>query len=286
VTIRIVTSGGLGNQLFHLAVAHAYLEKFPEEKILLYWSGFKGESTSRFKLFGILNECKHSIYFQPSNTCHLFYKIVDWLGSFGIRVERFLKPFRIFDYSNPCASVIHEKVPPRLIRGYFQNVENIGNIRDSVFIKELVSHLSQKIVNNDPNTTEYDYGIHLRRGDYLENKESIGILKIDYYLLNNPLSGSVVVASDSVELLNEIRPIWPSSKLLWPSINNDWETLSRLSMSKTLIMANSTFSWWAGIICCYKGHNAIMPNPWFKSGNEVGSHLFFKEFQSQNSIFE
>lgn len=281
-----MTSGGLGNQLFHLAVAHTYLEKFPEEKIYLCWNGFKEDGAANFKLFEIINDCKHAIYFRPSNTSYLFFLLVDLLRKYGISVEHILKRLRIVDHSNPCASVVNEEIPPRIARGYFQNADNLGDIRKSVFVKELFMYLSKKTSNNQTKKLQYDFGVHLRRGDYLENKELLGVLSIDYYEFNKLLSGSVVVASDSIELLEEIQSDCPHAEVLMPNIFNEWETLSSLCLAKTLIMANSTFSWWAGILCCHQGNKAIMPNPWFKSGNEVGSHLFVKEFQSRRSIFQ
>jgi hypothetical protein len=96
--------------------------------------------------------------------------------------------------------------------------------------------------------------IHVRRGDYVKLKSLYGLIGKDYYVeainrikLIHP-KFEVWIFSDDVSaakmLLEECVPansVWVQPDLF----DDDAEVLLAMSKSKALIIANSTFSWWA-----------------------------------------
>jgi Glycosyl transferase family 11 len=116
--------------------------------------------------------------------------------------------------------------------------------------------------------------MHIRRGDYLNNLDTIGVLGMQYYLnsieyfrsLN--VRGRIFIFSDDPEFVaNEIGPLilgdWtlvdPEQKLS-PS-----ETLQLMTYGKYFIISNSTFSWWAATLSRTEPTQIIAPSKWFRN---------------------
>lgn len=115
--------------------------------------------------------------------------------------------------------------------------------------------------------------IHIRRGDYLNLKDTYGILSEEYYLRAiekfNSLSGvtsPIWIFSDAP---NEIKETMPKLMLLDPNVISspngvsDAETLILMSYASRIVIANSTFSWWAARI--NGSHKQVIaPEKWLR----------------------
>jgi hypothetical protein len=119
-----------------------------------------------------------------------------------------------------------------------------------------------------------EVAIHIRRGDYLSLKDSFGVLSNQYYLMAidklkeivNP--SKIVIFSNDTQaadsLAKEIGPlayVFPSD-----SDASDAATLIELSGFDYVVIANSSFSWWAAAL--NKKKTVIYPEPWFRSLEE------------------
>jgi hypothetical protein len=122
--------------------------------------------------------------------------------------------------------------------------------------------------------------IHVRRGDYLNYKDSFGLLTDEYYIASlQHLSeernfSDVMIFSDSPELVVDLsKKIDIPTQVISPSELSTSETLVLMSRCAGLVTSNSTFSFWAGIL----GNDlkVVIPDPWFKSNDEwLGSADF------------
>jgi hypothetical protein len=99
--------------------------------------------------------------------------------------------------------------------------------------------------------------IHVRRGDFLTNPEHYGILSAEYYrraLAIIPLelrSAKFFVFSDSPSAAHETLSQISEFQFEYvspPSDSNALESLILISLAKVQILANSTFSFWAGFL--------------------------------------
>lgn len=119
-------------------------------------------------------------------------------------------------------------------------------------------------------------GIHVRRGDYAlpEQQKILGLATRAYYerslsyLRRLGLDGPVYLATDSpgavreeFEGMGEILLIDP------PPGTHPLEVVLILSRVDGLVIANSSFSWWAGFIGERPGRVVIAPRPWFTQAN-------------------
>ena len=109
--------------------------------------------------------------------------------------------------------------------------------------------------------------IHVRRGDMWENLESRrvhGHLGYDYYCsaLNLlPPDLPIRIVSDSTSLARELFKDFQGNIQFVESNSDVLGDFILLSESKFLIIANSTFSWWAGYLS--EADTIIAPRNWF-----------------------
>jgi hypothetical protein len=135
--------------------------------------------------------------------------------------------------------------------------------------------------------------IHIRRGDYMSLNNSIGVLGTDYY----------VEAMKAMEETNPHAPVWlftddlvGADKVIRDldidfdqivSINSGLsaaETMLLMSQGCGIIIANSTFSWWAA----YLGSNSrrvIAPTPWYRT-NSIEGELVPSNWELFNAVWD
>lgn len=167
------------------------------------------------------------------------------------------------------------------IEGYFQSEKYFSNIKDE--IKRCFSFNFQ-IVNN---TTKHKDGayksilkgemstaIHVRRTDYLKHPKIYSELNKKYYdscLECISEKGKVLVFSDDIK--------WCQSQFdkSFEYINmKPIESMYLMSRCSNIIMANSTFSWWAAWIGTPQ--KVIYPKNWFgKEWPYKNIHLTYEE---------
>lgn len=115
-------------------------------------------------------------------------------------------------------------------------------------------------------------GLQVRRGDYVlpEQQKIQGLTTRAYYerslsqVRRMGFDGPVYLATDSLEAvrdefagMGEFFPIDP------PPGVHPFEVVLILSRVDALVIANSSFSWWAGFIGERPGRIVIAPRPWF-----------------------
>jgi Glycosyl transferase family 11 len=125
-------------------------------------------------------------------------------------------------------------------------------------------------------------GLHVRRGDYTlpEQQKIQGLATRPYYerslshLRRMGFDGPVYLATDSPEAvreefagMGEFLPIDP------PPGAHPLEVVLLLSRMDGLVVANSSFSWWAGFIGERPNRVVIAPRPWFTQAGDTSDLL-------------
>lgn len=148
---------------------------------------------------------------------------------------------------------INEVNPGTLLKGYFQNPK-YHNFSFPV----VMQHLNSIRINRlDVKENDDSCHIHVRRGDYETNtaiRKRIGLLSIEYYIdaIRLVESGgkhleTLHIFTDSPRKVHNIfSKVFYNKKVLLHKVASDpLLNLIDLSTNSTLILANSTFSWWA-----------------------------------------
>ena len=263
--LTLELTGGLGNQLFSYAYARSLSRHFNLKLVL------DASVTARVQ----------------GRQADLFEFVLDgeqWLSlgdysRFEIHANRLLwrYPFTRTVSGRNQSRVLSWDLNTRRfrnggrLRGFFQGEEALDAVneeKEKLFaLKNPSSNfmdLSQEVI--EKNVTS----IHVRRGDYRSYKENFGLLSASYYESavkeNHPddSSSDIWLFSDEPDLtLSELKNVGIQvNHVVSPTELSVAETLKLMSLSKKLITANSTFSWWAGAL----GENIeiIAPQPWYR----------------------
>ena len=163
--------------------------------------------------------------------------------------------------------------------GYWQSYQYFDSWRD-VILKEFTFpkiSMEDKLnfeLNERLKNEENSVGIHIRRGDYLKNWKYCGLCGIDYYqkaiayILEHIKSPKFFLFSDDIDWVKEnISPLlkgYGVTFVNWNHSINSYKDMQLMAMCKNLIIANSSFSWWAA----YLNQNnpiVVAPEKWINS---------------------
>ncbi len=106
--------------------------------------------------------------------------------------------------------------------------------------------------------------IHIRRGDYVNNPFYVQLWLTDYYdkaMAEFP-DATFLVFSDDIKWCKER---FVGERFEFSEGNDEVTDLNLMAGCKGIIMANSSFSWWAGFLS--KG-KVIAPKAWYADGAE------------------
>jgi hypothetical protein len=255
--------GGIGNQLFQFA-AGRYLET--RHGIICRYSGWR-------------TGYKVKLPFLQQNMNEKF------LHAFSLTAERILSKVGVLrrieilcrnvyvSYPIGWDPELAKKVPGKRLRGYFQSHIYASSLDavDKSLILEL-KHASSWYKSKLAQIQELDVvAVHIRRGDY-KNNPDIGTLDMEYYLkalaqIDEKMQfKNVWIFSDDNNVGDELRrKIGASAQLVIQDANaSDFESMILMSKAKKIIIANSTFSWWAAFLAI-SGTKVVAPSKWFKS---------------------
>lgn len=256
----MVMQGGLGNQLFQY-FAGANLASKCNLPLILELSDLSFAKTPRkFELedFALPYE-----YRTISNRQFLAVaKVKSFAARFNISFESRTFVSREIGFD----TLLENFCSIKKMKGYFQSWRYVQPFQNQFDLFVNTSWTNQMLLEAE---SAKPIIMHIRRGDYLNGNESIGVLSTDYFknalvsLSKTGISGRVWVFTDSPELidpnfLNEIN----GELVLTPSVATPAEILSVMSLGRGTIISNSTFSWWAA----YLNRNGVViaPDKWFR----------------------
>ena len=116
--------------------------------------------------------------------------------------------------------------------------------------------------------------LHIRRGDYRNYSNDFGMLGVNYYedaitkIQGQYVDPVIWVFSDEEQEARLILKKFQDENLHFvdASILSAPETLVLMASCQALVIANSTFSWWAAYLS--NSEKVIAPRPWYKRESE------------------
>jgi hypothetical protein len=268
-TLTLELTGGIGNQLFSYAYARYLTSRFNLQLVL------DGSITERvlgrpadifeFALGGESQLCIKDYSTLGLNTNRLMWKY-PILRSLSNR-----KQSQVLSWDS---DFLRYKSGGRL-RGLFQGaaaLEAVEKDKNSLY-KLKNSSSNFKMLSKEINEKQV-LSIHFRRGDYRNYQDNFWLLSAEYYqsafnqVSHNELPGEVWLFSDEPETaLSELNKVGIKiHQIVAPNDISVAETLKLMSLSKYLISANSTFSWWAGALG--EAIEVISPRPWYRTEDD------------------
>ena len=282
-------AGGVGNQLFILT-AGTYYSLQNKESVLFDFSRYVDGIPPHGSDIRLFNPDARFQYRPYRNL------VISGLDKISFRISSALFP----TYTSPGVGYdpsLETHLLENLIFGYFQTYKylehpKVRNLVDSLClgsVSEWFDRCSSEMLETPT------ISAHIRRGDYMDVKDTFGVLSSDYYIsaINFILENSsikyarVLIFSDDFvlakQLFGNLDILLPVQFAESPE-NNPEETLMLMSQSDAIIISNSTYSWWAAQLG-KKSKFVVCPSKWFR-GMLDPEDLFPPEWHRQESQWE
>lgn len=241
--------GGLGNQLSGIYTAISFGLKYNKQPIFKYSESSPSityRNTYWQTIFKNLN-----LYDNNSN--------IEWMNV-------------LENNNSEYDEIVYQENYNIMFNGYFQSynnfIDNLHEINDILKIREQQDEIKKKyfLFFNKPTI-----GIHFRLGDYKKLQDVHPLLNDEYYInaLNTiNLKHHILVFCEKedydiieIRMKNIISKVYTSNSFEIIKIDNEIDEFLMLSLCNNIVIANSTYSWWAAVLSNHK--NVYIPNKWF-----------------------
>ena len=237
-------TGGLGNQMFQIAAAHAL--------------AILNNDQSCFDF----DSCYTPLQGKPSN--HYIYTIFKKINK---KCDKLLnKQYYENDFS-------YSEIPYEsnlILNGYFQSEKYFIDVKEEIINLFNISDYDKDIVNEvlSLNEIKSKTSVHIRRGDYLKFPEIHKTCDVDYYKKAMSMfeDTTFIFISDDIPW---VKNNFVGDNIIYSPFNDDIIDLTLMSMCDNNIIANSTFSWWGAYLNQNKNKKIIAPNKWFSENSKI-----------------
>ena len=291
--------GGTGNQLFilfaGLSIASKSKAKLIIDTSLLSVANVRHHGGLRdfeIRINGKLIDLKFRKIVKPIfviNAERIIYKLLNY-APFTRRFHRQYRS-RVTGYD----SMIDQISPSIGIIGYFQSYKHVNKVEsDGRSIDIALKSPSTWFVETSDQIIKsgISVAIHVRRGDYLQNTQNLGLLTDEYFIgVLSEISESheinkVFIFSDSIESAGNLQTKilnCPSEVIMPPDNQHPAESLLLQRLCTFKVISNSTFSWWSAYLSAYP-ENVFAPTPWYRNQDEP-DFLIPDNWQRRNAIW-
>lgn len=146
------------------------------------------------------------------------------------------------------------------LHGYFQSEKYFKHCKDDIvdmFKSKVKKEVDKKYL-----------GVHVRRGDYVNLKDVYcDLYSIGYYDFIDDIKkdyDEILIFSDDKEF---IKSKFPQYSIM--DGYQDYEEFRLLCNCDDIVMANSSFSWWAAYLNPNLNKKVYAPKKWFTNGTDV-----------------
>lgn len=273
--------GGLGNQMFQYAFALELSKRF-NTKVLLDLSSFGSYSLHNgYELERIFNIKADLADFHdvkklatlPTNILSRFKR------KYLTKKTHFID--RYFGYDEN----VFEPVVDRYYEGYWQSekyfISCIDEVKKAFLFEADLGSKNIKILENADSTL----AVHVRRGDFLKS-HNMNVCGKEYYL--NALEhaytdtnlSTVCFFSDDLEWCKTHLPTGERKVeyVNWNSGAHSWRDMAIMSKCVSIIISNSSFSWWAAYLNEHSNKKIYAPEIWNRRQIEHKDHYYSFSF--------
>jgi hypothetical protein len=269
--IIVKLDGGMGNQLFQYAIGKYLALRF-DTTLRLDTHVFNAENKRRYALHHFNVEEVFSTARERKNLKRkeFFRRQLNRLGTS-------IKPYWYTEQS-PGYDVNVAKLTDNVyLEGFWQSEKYFKPIEDTIrkefTVKDQPSALNRKYL--DEIRSANSVSIHVRRGDYVTEKETNaihGVCDLEYY--RKAIGRMSVEVSDPRFYIFSDDINWTKANLpgsTHPSVYIDHnqtaphEDLRLMYFCKHHIIANSSFSWWGAWLNVNAEKKVIAPRNWFRT---------------------
>ena len=279
--IKVILSGGLGNQIFQYAAGRVLALKHSTNLVLnlSLIDRFDVSITPRsYELGNFRVLCD-----VESNSPFLTWR---WIKKF-IWILGPLKPWKLYQEGSSTYD-------PRLLQQP-DGVTLLGYWQSYIYFSDISKQLMSELQHSKPLSgksievlekinSSNAIAIHVRRGDYAANSEAFsfhGVIPLNYYkdaaayVLAKFPDATFFIFSDEQDWCKKNLKLQDAYFVEHNDVENSWEDLILMSKCRHHIIANSSFSWWAAWMADNSqevmNHLVIAPKNWFKKSDQINA---------------
>ena len=278
---RFLAQGGLGNQLFVLAAAIVSTKILSERVQVLTLSNNRDSILE-------LGTCG-KVEIRKSRIAEKLCQFSSFI-SYRYPNRRFTKAVSNWIQISPNTHArfsADDLRTGKYFAGFFQNhliAQEAWQFLEPVIDNQISKYQPsvKKIIQEDSYSV-----LHIRRGDYILNRENFGLLSYQYYEKLLPkIELPIIISTDDERYIEKLQEKFPGAKVLGPNSLSAWEALTLMCNANFLVTANSTLSWWASLYLNKRDRCSFIPKPWFKQSTVEGPRLYYPNSRAVASIFE
>ena len=284
---KVILHGGLGNQLFQWAFAHG-INSCGRDVSLIFFQRKNNVPHASISLADFLPNCDHITFLDPvrplPRTQQVLRDPTHRLNPFQLLpnyvLARTKDPFFMIEAAK--ASGFHYNY------GYYQNWKLVEPVAEIV-IPELFQALDCRVKSKLEKSLYGCEVIHIRQNDVKSSAHvtKMGVLSANYYR-NLPDRSKIrrIVLTDDLMGARDVLDGLAVDDYFGPSDLNSYEALGVMSHSSKLFTANSTLSWWGGVLAQSQGSEVYIPHPFFRNFDPQPLMSFsYKGFLRMDSDF-
>ena len=249
--LLIQVVAGLGNQLFELATAYELSIKYNRKLIVCINNGARNRGTYWDNILS---------FFKP-------YLVDDkTFQNLKKKSTKYSWAVTKFHYKE---IILNKNIQSYCLEGYYQSHKYFSKEKcEKIFnFSETYNQNTQELQQLVEKIQDNDLALHIRRTDYLKNNFH-KVLAIDYYKNaikdlrdnKNLKINKIYIFSDDINYCKKHLDFGEFGEYI--TLKKDIDELILMSKFKNIVMANSSFSWWAA----YIGRNdkiIYSPKHWF-----------------------
>lgn len=280
--VVVALQGGLGNQLFQYAAGRALAQRLGAP-LAVDTSQFDGCGKRDFALhqFAIrVPRMRRSEVVLRFHALHCDRGVGGLLRRLGVIGCLYKEAHFHFDPH------LAAQWAPVLLSGYWQSPAYFEAIAPQLRVElqpaDSLPELAQPLLSQLQAADSI--AVHVRRGDYVSDTQANavhGVCTLDYYraalsaLAERGASGPVVVFSDDASWVKKKFLHHFQGQAVTPSLGlTDAQEMWLMSRAHHQVIANSSFSWWAGWMNDRPGRLVLAPRQWFYDPARDSRDLF------------
>ena len=276
--IRVLLSGGLGNQLFQYALGRMLSLKHQTQLTLdltFVNSKLQVDQLATYRRYEL------EVFDLPVRTIDLWLK-GKYLYPIS-KTEHWLRKFigkNTYHYLQENNAGLNERIlnapDNSFLEGFFQSEKYFLSISDilrkDLEFKRPLSGTNLELSNEI--REKNSVSVHFRRGDYArlsKNLQKHGVTTMDYYQKAVARISSVIDNPEFYIFTDEPDWVQKNFEIKFPfkivasnqTPDNAWIDMQLMSQCRHNIICNSTFSWWGAWLNSHPDKITIAPGQWF-----------------------
>jgi len=290
--VVIQLDGGLGNQLFQYCAGFLFSQLTGRQLVLDNTRTKRGNFVqdrlrANMMIFGVTSLIKTGNKIIKNSVMHPLLSI----NSLARRMPLYRRRITFIDLADNGSIgtklngvdllSCDTKKPQIRLRGYMQSWSIVKEAISLGFLNTLDLEKQTNLSSRLANQIEIQRAavIHFRLKDY-SDKENDLTLPLSYYtnaieLMEEKYPKTPLwYFTDDLELLSKYLPealLEKAAEIIGPEAASDLDTLLLISRARFIVIANSSFSYWAAVVSDAKA--IYCPKPWFKNYGSSGEEI-------------